>query len=104
MRESIQKAIEGGYDESKRLNALGILKSTEAVCLDKNFWVCLGKALGWGNALWIGEIKRLRSDKQAIETHELTLAYWEYHWHRLIYWIADRKNIDDFFKQLLSNK
>jgi len=47
IKTAIEKAIKGGYDESKRLTALGVMKSVHEMLLDIEFWKCLGNEERW---------------------------------------------------------
>ena len=53
MEEIINKAIEGGYKSQIQVNRdkdLSLSGSRDArYILDKDFWICLGKACGWGD-------------------------------------------------------
>lgn len=79
-----EKAIKGGYNESKRLTALGVMKGVHEMLLDIEFWKCLSKEEGWG--LWITDDKTGRS----IET-------WVVLQHRLVDFIQERKDIEKSF-------
>lgn len=58
-------------------------------------WQAVGRVRGWGKGMWIGEMKRLRSDEQAIETHRWEVWEWEYKCHRFIDHIAAGKSIEE---------
>jgi hypothetical protein len=89
MKKAIECAIEGGYDEKKRLTALGVLKSIHEMLLDPLFWRSLGKQQGW-KSVTIGGVEQIKGSNN-----------WWSKWHDLIDHIADGKSIDSFFEQLL---
>lgn len=91
-----QKAIEGGYVTGfmyDRLAAIDPLGAVEILLLDPLFWQSLGKALGWkgynfcewNNCVLIQRIPQ-----------------WQREWHRFIDHLAEGKDIESFFKQLLN--
>ena len=51
------------------------------------FWQALGKALGW--TIPVDPDWRRYNNT------------WQYHWHRYIDWIAEGKDADSFFKELI---
>jgi hypothetical protein len=99
MNEAIKKAIEGGYKDPRLKRddtirnperaANNVWYSSEAfVMLDPLFWQALGKAMGWESKVFIcpGHKKE---------------EMWFYHWHRFIDHLAEGKDADSFFKELL---
>jgi len=75
-------------------NALPLTFTQETVTLlDKYLWQALGKALGW---------KREGRDNNEWH-HNLSTGkpWWLYRWHRFIDWIAEGKDVDEFFEQLI---
>lgn len=88
MKEAIEKAIEGGYDKE------GLNYLPEVNFLDIDFWKCLGKALNWKNLQW----KKMYGDfVPGYQTKR-----WHYEWHRFIDHLAEGKDPEVFFKNLLS--
>jgi len=87
MGQAIKKAIEGGLDYSP----ISPRANPELLFLKPLFWKCLGKSLGWGK-----------------EDEQIALIYkwkaWQYYWHSFIDHLAEGKDIDSFFKELLNNK
>lgn len=107
MKEAIQKAIEGGYklpndtDYSASYvkiknvrgrttdfvfgqfgsQCLGTIPTAD-ILLDPLFWQALGKAMGW----------EFRSDHK---------EPWKKEWHRFIDHLAEGKDVESFFKDLL---
>ncbi len=54
IKQALEKSIQGGYDESKRLTSLGIMKGVHEMILDVEFWQALGKSEGWGGSvIWV---------------------------------------------------
>jgi len=94
MKEAIQKAIDGGYDKSKRLNNLGVLKSPSDMFIDPFFWQSLGKALGWEKSEAEKSFGRFNGENGYIQI-------WLSYMHDFIDHIADEKDVDEFFKKLL---
>jgi hypothetical protein len=114
MNEAIKLAIEkGGYlnDHTKlggdyrgaSSDAMRVIEKAYAwrnsrILLDPDFWQALGKALGWNEDIIQQRIHA--STKQVVM---IQYAGWRFHWLSFIDWIADGKDVDDFFKELLIN-
>lgn len=56
--------------------------------LDPLFWQALGKAMGWKEEMWW------------VNNY---IEAWKYHWHRFIDHLAEGKDADSFFQDLLSD-
>lgn len=120
METAIKKAIEGGYKCGFGLGdsypeSYKMCRDYSAV-LDPAFWQALGKAEGWGrlHCTNCGEFAR------PIRKKDSDPEYWfdccgrkrnlEYgvsyvgQWHRLIDHLAEGKDADSFFADLLSDK
>lgn len=74
--------------------------------LDPEFWRCVGKAMGWNyNHVCIidGDPMLNRGDcgneRHTVETYE-----WSYYWHRFIDHLAEGKDAESFFSELLKEK
>ena len=120
---AIQKAIEGGWKDYvnfwQREDGSFALCKVKDVCYedysinditnDPLFWQCLGKALGQSEfdkrcissvrgkpKLWDIQAKSIISSP-----NHNTIYLWLYHWHRFIDWLAEEKDIEEFFKKLL---
>lgn len=99
MSEAIKLAIEkGGYglDKPREVSEAFLqsqYKNWEAVVLDPLFWQALGKALGW-------EHPTVARSKDGFVMYSGWLKYW----HRFIDWLAEEKNPDDFFINLMKGK
>ena len=94
--EALKLAIEkGGYKElPKRYNERFEVYEfdNQAILLDPLFWQALGKALGWGG----------RNNEEYMN-NIWPQEEWLYHWHGFIYWIAEGKPADSFFKKLIKH-
>lgn len=100
MEKAIQKAIEGGY-EYKGFDVDGNIQPTansELVLLDRLFWQCLGKSLGWG---------KICPHCNSV-THPLCWKHkstsWQHEWHRFIDHLIEGKDPEEFFNNLLADK
>ncbi len=96
MEKAIKKAIEGGYatkccqEFNSGSNHHLVLHEKEYFWCNPLFWQALGKAEGWDD-----DIKKL----------ELTPIYyvprWRREWHRFIDHLAEGKDAESFFNELL---
>ncbi len=110
MKEAIQKAIEGGYkdrhiwgiedgkyilqgDAGERAGHL----TEEQILLDPLFWQAVGKAMGWGGF----DTKYLHSQAEVEASSQMPPNEWRDHWHRFIDHLAEGKDAESFFKELL---
>lgn len=95
MKEAIQKAIEGGWD-IHWVHAVGISevaeRHSERVLLDPTFWQALGKSLGWKETAQTGLYK---------DGYAQIMSGWKYNWLLFINHLAEGKDPDDYFNQLL---
>jgi hypothetical protein len=98
MKEAIQKAIEGGYEftfigqfydpgHPWRNREIAI----NSIFDDPLFWQALGKAMGW----------REKSEVANDVTYRFEPAQWQLEWHRFIDHLAEGKDAESFFKELL---
>lgn len=103
MKRTIELAVEGGYvfrdmkiieDNGRFFRSDGdggyLQIQSEQILLDILFWQCLGKSLGWDN--WQGEGGGGGSPD------------WLFNWHRFVDWIAQGKDVDSFFSQIIPDK
>lgn len=88
MEKAIKKAIEGGWDDSryKAFFSEGVRMWHESAFLDPLFWQALGKSMGW---------------QTENKTHFPQGIGWQYYWHRFIDHLAEGKDADSFFANLL---
>jgi hypothetical protein len=98
--------------------------SYHQILLDPLFWQCLGKALGWGGERVLidekGHPKEWMFDEHCdkcgeiivdqeegcpdrCESDNAPIPSWLYHWHRFIDHLAEGKNAEEFFSNLLAN-
>lgn len=101
MKEAIQKAIDGGwkpwwieegYPYKISTSFVEVLMKEQIQFVwwaefvtDRTFWQALGKALGW-------------SDK---DFYENNMVRWFSEWHRFIDHLAEGKDVNEFFTNLL---
>ena len=102
MKEAIQKAREGGYTLQGKGTGFTVMLSVitndyifdhllgtqvpiERVYLDRDFWYYLGKQQKW----------------QSIDTYRAKWIPWISAWHNFIDHLAEGKDIDSFFNNLL---
>lgn len=100
-----------------------LLQDYKICLLDPLFWQALGKAEGWKdwffsyyrantgreefNGRWIavdsfGEIpKELQTVKGMWRQHPQESPDWKYHWHSFIDYLAEGKDAESFFNELL---
>lgn len=108
MKKAIQKAIEGGWQMTGRLDHhrpekemfhdkenssfhhKGIWFDIRIPLSDPLFWQALGKAEGWE----VFEGYDVEGDFSSIEG-------WRSNWHRFIDHLAEGKDVDSFFNSLL---
>lgn len=95
MKNIIQKAIEGGYIPKVGLEPVeGFRVAYEVILLDPLFWQCLGKSLGWSEELNYG----YKGNDYGLYQE------WQNAWHSFIDHIAEGKDIEEFFNNLINNK
>lgn len=92
---AIQKAIEGGYKheliEHWAVSGGYNGGEVEKFLLDPSFWQALGKALNW-----------MEFDHETIYGEKKRLRQWLEEWHRFIDHLAENKDPNEFFKELLT--
>ena len=107
MKNAIEKAIEGGWNKEKfsaeHINLRVVNTETgsidmplDCVFLDPEFWRCLGKAMGWT----IYAVCMI-CDKTDCDHTFGYKAKWVKEWHRFIDHLAEGRDTDSFFKELL---
>lgn len=129
MKEAIKKSIEGGY-KSQVKGTLEIFKDQiqfvsydkgdksgfpvmtiykDEMLLDPQWWICLGKALGWGEktvvrrAITIGNFA-IPEKKMIFDEIDYQMDYirgWQYQMHLFIDHIADGGTPDEYFKTII---
>ena len=85
MEKAIKKAINGGYK--------GCTDAVwnESTLLDPLFWQALGKAEGWGKTM---------TSRSGVRMRDIYTVYW----HDFVDHLAEGKDINSFFEDLLTNK
>ncbi len=109
MKEALKLAIKEGYQKGnfyfvltesvkedapesiKEARDRMLLTEKEKYLLDPVFWQSLGKALGWSES----------KDFEKNHSEVIFVARWLYVWHQFIDWVANGKNVDEFFKELI---
>lgn len=95
---NIEKAItlarEGGYK-----NKIGDLVVWEEIALDPLFWKALGKSCNW-EGYFCTDCRDIVDNENALDHRTQKLWLWQ--WHRFIDWLAEGKEADEFFAELLS--
>ncbi len=100
MEKAIKKAIEGGYirkDKATRrlMTEVTMRQKWHYIVLDPLFWKALGKAEGWGDKCDMCNSKA----NGLCSAHRYTS--WHREWHRFIDHLAEGKDVDSFFNNLL---
>lgn len=97
IQEAIKKAIEEGwnYNGSDMNEYTGYEHNIkpQLAFLDPQFWVCLGKAMGWKK-----EISCPDHRPCCIVMHYEMI--WKPYWHDFIDALAEGKSAESFFKEL----
>jgi hypothetical protein len=108
MKNAIQKAIEGGYTVKNTDIEDKLLQQAmyHVILLDPLFWQCLGKAMGWGNVCGDCETgilnKYCKSGWHDNDTTKVKEDMWKIYWHNFIDHIADGRDVDTFFNNLIN--
>lgn len=107
IEKAIKIAEKNGHVRERYMS--GEWVSVGITLLDPTFWQALGKGLGWENRVcfFCGEKYRKIDgeyheycDKCSKPFHEEIPEY-KYHWHRFIDHLAEGKDAESFFKELL---
>lgn len=121
---AIQKAIEGGFSIGIKLDDpdfewyLHHVKTND-ILLNPSFWQALGKALGWESECEYSKGEQWSTGKHCfvfvkgtrhthkkcchceIEQTDNNTKHWKDKWHRFIDHLAEGKDAESFFKELL---
>lgn len=113
METALKLAIEGGWKPkgqkfsvnsiSYKVQALNKVKYKERFLLDKDFWVALGKGLGWSDytqVITYHDKDRFNRDC----THSHNEVTWEHNWHNFITHLSENKDPSSFFEALINEK
>lgn len=93
MEKVIKLAIEAGY-EYKGDGYWSL--PHESYLIDPKFWQALGKSLGWGE-----KCKNCGSIANGLCQEHKYIRDWKIPWHRFIDHLAEGKDVDEFFKDLI---
>lgn len=133
MKEAIKLAIEEGWNDRlyrnlrnpPENNKAGIQTHYRDCLLDLKFWQALGKSLGWGQksykielgqpiCLHCGTHTGYQPEREsgcnhahypeACEVCSKKSITWQDQWHSFIDHLAEGKDIESFFNNLLDNK
>ncbi len=107
MEQVIKVAIENGWEAYQPLEAYSAHCFKCEYCLDSLFWQALGKGLGWKETMhrleyfMDGEEKYLYWKGDNGHQYTPHIVGWKYQMHRFIDHLAEGKDIDSFFNQLI---
>lgn len=110
MEQAIRKAIEGGYNPNWNIHKIQEFPELyDKALLDPLFWQALGKAEWWNNIKAIDlarcEICDSKTCHKKIVKGEpknyVPTKSWLYHWHHFIDHLAEGKDAESFFTDLL---
>lgn len=88
--KAVQIALENGYNRDRYI-------SREHALLDREFFIALGKGLGWSV-----ERKNYATYYHPLSTFTVHGNEADFHWHRFIDHLAEEKDIDSFFADLIN--
>src|SRR3990167_6920478 len=102
MEKAIKKAIEGGYKlpwiSARHISTIVRYKDNYSVLfLDPLFWQALGKAEGWSTYA----VCQLHGNECLLKCDRAFAFEWIYQWHKFIDHLAEGKDINSFFNELL---
>lgn len=89
IQQIIEKAIEGGFYIPPTKEGWKANVDFQFALLNPLFWQSLGKSLGW------------YFKKEEWESYP-PMFEWQWHWHSFIDHLAEGKDAESFFKELLS--
>ncbi len=103
MDKFYQKIKEGGYNFERLGNPKSVVERDNALLLDSQAWQCLGKAEGRDKVCDdCGEgYMKSRDNCTCGMTYPPLSYWWEYAWHRFIDHLAEGKDAESFFNELL---
>lgn len=96
----IEKSIEGGYNTHYKMRIFPDNFWTR-FCHDPQFWKCLGQAMGWAEFTY-GRCPH--EGLCGLRCDGARLPSWKEYWHKFIDYIAEGKEAEKFFEELLNNK
>lgn len=106
MEKAIKKAIEGGYERysiSFKIEWFSEnIEEKYRILLDPFFWQALGKAMGWSKNCRSYSKALGRGNGQPIfQGRVYEIGSWRYHWHNFIDHLAEGKDAESFFAELI---
>ena len=98
MKDIIQKAIEGGWNDEE-CYTLGDWRklNIDRACLDPLFWKALGKKQEWPDKICMN----CGAVNLSICCDGTKLSGWQYQWHRFIDHLSNGKDVESFFINLI---
>jgi len=119
IEQAIREAIDDGYDLKIGLYGEYIRFSHDGsrvdvlvyqeILLDLLFWRALGKAREWEDTMFPVEYQKTNGDREPLywkgeNGHQYTphVEGWRFHWHRFIDHLAEAKDAESFFADLLT--
>ncbi len=100
MEQVIKKSIEGGYAKGREdfISKMPEFALSQ-IWLDPLFWQCLGNAMGWNDEMWVEYRYPLATGKGNFRQEYQ--PEWQYYWHRFIDHLANGKDAESFFSNLI---
>lgn len=80
-------------------NSVAASLSLGEIMMDPLFWQALGKAEGWKKEIRLGKCNHPDCDGSGCDMPGT--GDWKYQWHKFIDHLAENKDIDSFFNDLL---
>ena len=116
IQDAVNKATEGGYHIkgadgmetsyvganseysvwTRKDNDSSFIVPVADTFLDPNFWLALGRGLGWDHELTT--VREVENGRPTLVTR--AGQHWLYHWHRFVDFLAEGKTAEDFFATL----
>lgn len=96
----IEKAIEGGWDESRAdvvVHDNAYWASYEKALLDPEAWKAVGKVEGWRD----DEHESTHSFRDRPGSLTRLLYGWEYRWHEMLHALEDGKSIEKYLATIV---
>lgn len=101
IKKAIELAMEQGYSPKIFGFANGNFNyKEEVVLLDRNFWISLGKAMGWKDKVCDNCGGSGDNCCGALRMQITMEKEWLYHWHKFIDHLAEDKTIESYFTHL----
>lgn len=114
MEKAIKRALEGGYAKNDPIILKSFLDHYEIHLLSPLFWQALGKAEGWedecdkcGTLQTVIDSEVAEYNESVCKVHNglgnahIMFFQWKAVWHKFIDHLAEGKDAESFFKNLL---